>query len=79
MLIITVGQIIREAKQIPSGHLFARLMECGMDPDTYTAIIDKLKDMGVIKEQFNMLTWIGPSEADDVRTLEEHVLSQQRN
>lgn len=56
-----VSEAIREAGEIPSGHLYALL--CGfMSFSDYEAIISLLKRAGLIKENaLNLLIWTGPT------------------
>lgn len=56
---IAVAEMIRIAERIPSGHLYARLMEAGMTLDLYEAIIDCLKRSEIIEEKNHELIWKG--------------------
>lgn len=58
-LIVIVGQIIREAKQIPSGTIYAQVMGT-LDLRTYNNIIAVLMRTGLVKERNYLLTWVGP-------------------
>lgn len=58
-IIQAVAETIRELKQIPSGHLYARLMEVNLSLEGYEAIIGILKNSGLIKEENYELIWIG--------------------
>lgn len=59
-----VADAIREAKEIPSGHLYATLMEYGMPLEVYQKIIDALKGAGLVEETpAHLLKWIEPKEA----------------
>ena len=60
-MLIVIADTIREAKSIPSGHLYAILMPY-MSLETYTSIINGLKDAGVVKESNHLLTWVGPEK-----------------
>jgi hypothetical protein len=55
----TVGEAIRDAGEIPSGHLYAAL--CGyLDLRTYERIVETLKRSGLIRETgMHMLVWEG--------------------
>ena len=54
-----IAEAIREAREIPSGHLYAMIMN-HVDIHSYTKIIDILKRSGLITEdKFNLLTWKG--------------------
>jgi len=59
MVVVTVGQAIRELGSVPNGHLYARLMG-HLSLDSYNAVIETLKKAGVVKEENNVLTYIGP-------------------
>ncbi len=65
LLVIAVAEIIKESSKmpsiggIPSGHLYAMLMEKNVDLETYQQIIEFLKDNRLVKETNNLLTWIG--------------------
>ena len=56
---LAVGDAIKALGSIPSGHLYARLMD-RMSLETYEKIIGVLKNTGLVKESGNLLTWIGP-------------------
>lgn len=61
-IIMAVTDAIRELKQVPSGHLYARLMG-HMSLDSYQKVIDILKVTGMVKEdRFHMLTWVEPEK-----------------
>lgn len=53
-----LADIIRELKQVPNGHLYARVME-HLTLQEYTAFIEKLKSSKLIKEENHVLIWIG--------------------
>ena len=57
-----IAGIIYEAKQIPSGHLYARLMH-KTDLLTYQAMIDHLQKLGLVEETAaHLLRWTGPQD-----------------
>jgi hypothetical protein len=58
---VAVAEAIRELGEVPSGHLYARLMD-QMSLDTYNAIIGALKGAGLVKEQNYLLSWSGPAK-----------------
>jgi len=60
-LVMLVADAIKEAKQIPSGHLYAAVMAV-VDLQTYNKIIDTLKGAGLVTECNHMLTWIEPKQ-----------------
>lgn len=58
-IIQAVAETIRELKRIPSGHLYAKLMEINLSLEAYEAIIGLLKNAGVVKEENFELIWVG--------------------
>lgn len=48
-------------KGIPSGELYANVMT-HMSFEQYTAIINKLKELGIVRESNYLLTWIAPTK-----------------
>lgn len=56
-LISIVSDAIEELGQVPSGHLYARLMEY-MGIDMYNQIIDILTKVGRIKVENHLITWV---------------------
>jgi hypothetical protein len=55
-----IAESIRELGEIPSGHLYARLMGI-MDLRQYGQVIDLLIDAGLVeREPSHLLRWIGP-------------------
>lgn len=55
-----IAESIRELGEIPSGHLYARLMGI-MDLCQYEQVIDLLIDARLVeREPFHLLRWIGP-------------------
>lgn len=58
-LIRIVADAIRNLGEVPSGHLYARMMG-HMSLATYTSIITNLKRAKLVKESAHLLTWIGP-------------------
>jgi hypothetical protein len=59
-VIKAVADVIRELGEIPSGHLYARLMG-SLNIDQYNTIIGVLKKCQLVKEERYLLTWIGPA------------------
>jgi len=41
---------------LPSGEVYAHVMGHGIDLDDYLAVVDTLKDMGLVKEEGYFLT-----------------------
>lgn len=55
-----IAEAIRELKEVPSGHLYANLMN-QMSLDTYNQILDVLTKAKLISvDGFHLITWIGP-------------------
>ena len=57
--IFALSEAIREAKSIPSGHLYAVVMN-HMDHHTYESFIDRLVDAGLVSRKGDVLVWVGP-------------------
>jgi hypothetical protein len=56
---VAVAEAIRELHEVPSGHLYARLMQV-MDYTRYSRIIDLLeRERLVHRAPSGLLTWIG--------------------
>ena len=53
-----VAEAIKALGSIPSGHLYARVMN-KLTLTQYNLVIDQLKKTGVIEEKSHMLIWIG--------------------
>ena len=60
--VLAVGQAIRAAKRVPSGHLYARLMGV-LSLDQYQRIIAILKKSGCVREEYHELIWVEPATA----------------
>lgn len=56
---LAAAEAIREAKEIPSGVLYALLMS-RMDLAGYEAMLRNLKGAGLVTETAHMLRWVGP-------------------
>lgn len=56
---LLLAETIRDLKEVPSGHLYASVMN-HMCLDTYNAYIGALKGAKLVKEEHHLLTWIGP-------------------
>jgi hypothetical protein len=60
LLTRAVADTIQELGQVPSGHLYAQLLD-RVSLETYTRIIALLKRADLVTEDgFHMLTWKGP-------------------
>ena len=58
-VIVAVGDAIRELRQVPSGELYARMME-HLSLENYQKVIETLKGAGLVREeQSHLLVWIG--------------------
>lgn len=54
---------IRDAKEVPAGHLYAALMAHDVTTlSEFEGILQILKNAKLIKESGFLLTWIGPVE-----------------
>jgi hypothetical protein len=53
-----LGDVIRELKEVPSGHLYAHVMG-RISWHEYNATLASLKRQGKIKEKYHVLTWTG--------------------
>lgn len=60
-IVLAIADTIRALGEVPSGHLYARLMG-RMTIDQYNVVIDALVRAEVVKrDDCHMLTWIGPA------------------
>lgn len=57
----SIMDIVRTAKSIPSGHLYAHLMG-SVSLDQYQAFLSAAKQTGFISESNHLLTWTGPAD-----------------
>jgi hypothetical protein len=57
-IISAIAQVIKELKQVPSGHLYARLAG-HMTLETYEGVISLLIKTGWVKRTNHLLTWAG--------------------
>lgn len=63
-IVRAIADAIRIAEEIPSGHLYAMLMEFGIELQAYQNVIDLLIRAELIeKDRSHLLRWIGPKEA----------------
>ena len=56
---VAVAEALRELKQVPSGILYGQLMSV-MELETFNALIQTLKNTGLVIEENYMLVWKGP-------------------
>lgn len=54
-----LAETIREVGSVPSGVLYAQVMEY-FSFDSYSWAIDLIKKTGLVTESNNVLTWVGP-------------------
>jgi hypothetical protein len=57
-VVAAVTETIRELGEVPSGHLYARLMG-RMSLETYNQIIQTIKNTGLVSETGHVLKWVG--------------------
>ena len=58
-MILAISDCIRDLGEVPSDHLYARLMD-KLSIEAYQSIINALINTKVVREQNHLLTWIGP-------------------
>lgn len=58
-LVMTVGEVVQTLGSVPSGHLYARVMQY-LSFTQYQSVIASLKYAKLIEEKNNELHWIGP-------------------
>jgi hypothetical protein len=76
-VIIAVGEMIQDAGEIPSGHLYAMLMPTNMTLESYHRIITLLKKCKVVTEENFLLTWVGPpKEPEGIDPLPKWVIGK---
>lgn len=52
-----LGRVIRDTKEIPSGHLYAQVMgRCSLE--NYNALIRILTQTGLVEERGDVLRWV---------------------
>jgi hypothetical protein len=58
-LVRAIAEAIRELREVPSGHLYARL--CGkISSETYDRVLSTLKGAGLISvSRSHLITWTG--------------------
>ena len=54
-----VAEAIRELGNVPSGHLYARLMD-KLTLDQYNKVINCLVKAKMVTNSNHLLTWVGP-------------------
>jgi len=53
-----LADCIKELKEVPSGHLYIRVMS-RMDIDVYEVLIGKLISSGLVEKKNHLLIWKG--------------------
>jgi len=59
-LIMVVAEAVRQAGEIPSGHLYATVMG-SLSLEAYNTVIERLKKAKLIKEENYLIKWVGPN------------------
>jgi hypothetical protein len=60
--IFALADAIRELREVPEGHLYARVMT-HLSLDEFDAAMRVLKNNKMIKIEHRMITWIGPEKS----------------
>lgn len=55
---MTIGEAIRDLKQVPSGELYAQVMG-HLSYSQYEGILSALISAGLVKRENHLLTWVG--------------------
>lgn len=63
-IIIAMGEMIQDAGEIPSGHLYAMLMPTGMSLESYNRVISALVKCKVVTQENYLLKWVGPGKGE---------------
>jgi hypothetical protein len=62
--LLALAECIRNLGSVPSGHLYARLMDY-MSLETYQKLIEILVQAGMVRQHpSHLLEWIGPRGSD---------------
>ncbi len=62
-IVAAVGECIQGLGEVPSGELYARLMD-KFDIHQYNSIINALKRAKLVEEKGFLLTWVGPKKGE---------------
>jgi hypothetical protein len=57
-VVLALTETIKELGSIPSGHLYAQIMD-RVSLSQYTQLIKMVKGTGLVKEENHLLSWIG--------------------
>lgn len=80
LLIATIGAGIRDlfGGRVPNGEMYARVMG-HVSLEVYQKCLDILKNTNLIKEENNVLIWIGPpKESHETANLQEEASSPEK-
>lgn len=58
-IVASLGVAIKSLGEVPSGHLYARVMG-HLSLEQYNSFIAVLKQQGLVSEKGHLLTWTGP-------------------
>jgi hypothetical protein len=58
-VVAAITEIIRTSGEVPSGELYAYLMD-KMSLETYNRILSTIKSSGLVVEKNHLLVWVGP-------------------
>lgn len=58
-LAAVVGELIRDLGEVPSGEIYASIMD-RVSLDEYNAIVQALVNAKLVKQRNYLLTWVGP-------------------
>lgn len=59
LMCAAITEAIRGLGEVPSGHLYARLMD-KVDIQTYERIIGVIVGSGLVQKKGDLLRWVGP-------------------
>lgn len=68
LMTIACAEALRALKTVPAGELYARVMP-HMHINEFNVVVDTLCRAKLITQTNNVLTWIGPSFADEDNAL----------
>lgn len=63
-VMIAITDAIREAREIPAGHLYAAVME-HVDLATFESIVARIVATRIVECRGHLLVWVGPAVAAD--------------
>lgn len=59
-VVLSATEVIREAREIPRGTLYAALMVHGCDKPTYDKMEAVILNTGLVERRGDLLRWVGP-------------------